>query len=47
MCSGVQVILQGNETFFNMPGAVQRGFSLEVEDAITVSPHSRLEKCIF
>jgi hypothetical protein len=35
------VILKGNETFFNMPGAAQRGFSLELEDAVTVSPKPR------
>jgi len=32
-----QVILKGDETFFNMPGAAKRGVSLELEDAITVS----------
>ncbi|KAJ1483295.1 hypothetical protein T484DRAFT_2600159 [Baffinella frigidus] len=32
----ISVILKGNETFFQMPGAVQRGFELELEDAITV-----------
>ncbi|KAJ1483148.1 hypothetical protein T484DRAFT_1896446, partial [Baffinella frigidus] len=45
----ISVILKGNDTFFQMPGAVQRGFTLELEDAITVHfmelpPQARFEQ---
>jgi hypothetical protein len=33
----ITVVAKGNDTFFNLPTSLARGFKLEVEDAITVS----------
>jgi hypothetical protein len=30
------VVLHGNETFFQLPRSAEKGFTLEIEDAITV-----------
>ncbi|KAJ1468642.1 hypothetical protein T484DRAFT_2027083 [Baffinella frigidus] len=32
----ITVVLHGNETFFEQPHSVEKGFSLEIEDAITI-----------
>jgi hypothetical protein len=38
------VVLHGNETFFELPRSTEKGFTLEIEDAITVRTLPPLNK---